>query len=242
MYAITLALLILIASSIVSINRLNNSSDTNFNKSNDSVDRQLSKCYINCSSNYSSSQKGSMIDYKTFKEDLNLAIAENAKKVRLAEEAKRIELARAEAERAKAEAEKKHREELEKERLRRQEEKKKQVPAVSRSNEKTVQWIQFEATYYSAFCNTGCTGVTALGWNVSNTILHDGHRVIAVDPSIIPLGSLVHVKTPNETFYALAGDTGGSIKQYRIDILVDSTKTAYSLGRHPVQVRVIKRN
>lgn len=161
----------------------------------------------------------------------------------LQQEENRVAIAERKVEEArlvKVEADRKQR--LDAERLKRIEEKKKKPKLVSRGNESVGQWIQFEATYYSAFCNTGCTGFTALGWDMRNTIYHDGHRVIAVDPKVIPLGSIVQVKTPNETFYALAGDTGGNIKQYRIDILVDSTATAYKLGRHLVQVRIVKFN
>ena len=97
----------------------------------------------------------------------------------------------------------------------------------------------FNATYYSAYCSTGCTGVTATGDDVSSSIYVRGKRVIAVDPSVIPLGSTVRVTTPNETFEATALDTGGDIKGNRIDILVESTEKAYSLGRHSVKVEVL---
>lgn len=102
-----------------------------------------------------------------------------------------------------------------------------------------AQGQSFEATYYSAWCDTGCTGVTATGEDVSNSNYVDGKRVIAVDPSVIPLGTSVRVTTPNETFDAIAEDTGGDIQGNRIDILVDSTEEAYSLGRHDVQVEII---
>ncbi|WP_186321329.1 3D domain-containing protein [Bacillus sp. FJAT-22090] len=120
-----------------------------------------------------------------------------------------------------------------------EEEKKKQV-IVSRGKQLNDNWIAYEATHYSAFCNTGCTGTTAYGYDVKNTIYEQGYRVIAVDPKKIKLGSLVEVKTSYGTFKALAGDTGGNIKGFRIDILVESDKVAYSLGREKVQVRVLK--
>lgn len=241
LYSIVLALSILLASCIASINYLNSMSNTNFNKSNDSVDRQLSKCYINCSSIFSSPHKSIMIDYESFNQKLDLAIAENTEKIRLVEEAERIELARIEAELIKVEAEKKrHREELEKERLRRQEEKKKQVAVVSRgSKEAFGQWIQFEATYYGSDCYK-CSGKTAYGINVQSTIYHNGLRIIAVDPNVIPLGSIVEVKTPNEAFKAIAGDTGGRINGFIIDVLVESEAASIKYGRHPVQVRILK--
>lgn len=99
--------------------------------------------------------------------------------------------------------------------------------------------VSFEATYYTAFCDTGCTGVTATGKDVSNTTQVDGKRVIAVDPGVIPLGSDVRVTTPNETFTATAQDTGGNINGNRIDILVGTSGEAKRLGRHDVTVEVL---
>lgn len=85
--------------------------------------------------------------------------------------------------------------------------------------------INVEATAYTAFCDTGCIGVTATGLDVSSTIYTpDGYRVIAVDPSVIALGSIVKVTLDNgDSFEAKAEDTGGDIRGNRIDILVEST-------------------
>ena len=44
----------------------------------------------------------------------------------------------------------------------------------------------FEITYYTAFCDTGCTGVTADGTDVSNTTTKNGRGIVATDPSVIP--------------------------------------------------------
>ena len=99
----------------------------------------------------------------------------------------------------------------------------------------------YNATYYSAYCPT-CGewgGITATGDDISSSIYVRGKRVVAVDPSVIPLGSVVKVTTPYETFEALALDTGGDIKGRRIDILVEATEKAYSLGRHDVKVEVL---
>src|SRR5690625_4949196 len=80
----------------------------------------------------------------------------------------------------------------------------------------------FEATAYVAHCDTGCTGVTATGYDVSNTIYKDGKRIIAADPSVMPLGTNVIVTTADgNSFEAVAADTGGDIVGNRIDILVN---------------------
>lgn len=95
--------------------------------------------------------------------------------------------------------------------------------------------ITMEATYYTADCY-GCSGITAAGYDVRGTIYADGYRVIAVDPSVIPLGSIVYVQTPFEEFYAIAADVGGAINGHRVDILVGSQYEAITKGRHYVTV------
>lgn len=94
--------------------------------------------------------------------------------------------------------------------------------------EPEIEAITVEATHYTAFCNTGCTGVTATGYDVSTTTsTKEGYGIIAVDPNVIPLYSLVEID--GRTYQAL--DTGGDIKGHRIDILVESKKKARTLGR-----------
>ena len=100
---------------------------------------------------------------------------------------------------------------------------------------------EFEATFYTAFCPTGCTGITATGIDVRNTIYHEDKRIIAVDPNVIPLGSTVKVTLVNgDSFEAVAGDTGGAIKGRRIDVLVASRDEAYRLGRMSAKVEIIE--
>ncbi|WP_391118821.1 ubiquitin-like domain-containing protein [Psychrobacillus sp. L3] len=88
------------------------------------------------------------------------------------------------------------------------------------------------ATAYTAYCN-GCTGVTTSGLNLkSNPDL----KVIAVDPSVIPLGSKVWVEGYG---YAVAGDTGGAIKGNKIDLFMPSKSQAYDFGRKKVRIKVL---
>ena len=58
------------------------------------------------------------------------------------------------------------------------------------------------STAYTAGCS-GCSGVTATGINLKD---NPHMKVIAVDPSLIPLGTRVYVEGYGE---AVAGDTGG---------------------------------
>ena len=101
--------------------------------------------------------------------------------------------------------------------------------------------IDVEATFYTAFCDTGCTGVTASGYDVSNTIhTPDGLRIIAADTSVIPLKSTVKVTLANgDSFKAQVLDRGGAIKGGRIDILVKTRDEAYKLGRQSATVEII---
>lgn len=117
----------------------------------------------------------------------------------------------------------------------------KQRPAqVSRSNYANLTQLTMLATYYGPDC-AGCSGTTATGIDVSRTIYANGLRVIAVDPRVIPLGSIVRVEyADGTTFKAIAGDTGGAIKGRRIDILVSSENEAYRLGKQTVTVTILK--
>lgn len=169
-------------------------------------------------------------------------------KARMAEDDR---LANIEAERkAKEEAKRKAREKAERQRqaeLQRQKEAQKAKEAKAKAQQKQTQQRQEQSTsgiamngsYFTAYCK-GCSGVTATGYDVRDSIYVDGMRVIAVDPNVIPLYSIVEVSTPYETFKATALDTGGAIKGHKVDILVADKKTAYNLGRHTVYVKVLK--
>ena len=88
--------------------------------------------------------------------------------------------------------------------------------------------IQVEATAYS-----GGT-ITAMGLKpVRNP---SGISTIAVDPSVIPLGSKVYIPGYG---YAIASDTGGAIKGNKIDLYLNSSQESTNWGRRPVTVYVI---
>lgn len=88
------------------------------------------------------------------------------------------------------------------------------------------------ATAYTAFCN-GCSGITATGINLRS---NPGLKVIAVDPSVIPLGSKVWVEGYG---HAIAGDTGGAIKGMKIDLFMPTTDQAFGFGRKQVKIKVL---
>jgi 3D (Asp-Asp-Asp) domain-containing protein len=97
---------------------------------------------------------------------------------------------------------------------------------------KNGKTITVEATAYTAYC-TGCSGVTATGIDLR---ANPGQKVIAVDPSVIPLGSTVYVEGYGQ---AIAGDTGGAIKGNRVDLFVPSRSDALAFGRKSLQVTIL---
>ncbi|MGG2016692.1 3D domain-containing protein [Bacillus sp. S10(2024)] len=61
-------------------------------------------------------------------------------------------------------------------------------------------------------------------------------KLIAVDPAVIPLGSHVWVEGYGE---AIAGDTGGAIKGYKIDVFVPNKEASSKWGRKRVKVIIL---
>lgn len=92
------------------------------------------------------------------------------------------------------------------------------------------QWMSVQATGYSTQ-QPGLSTHTATGID-----LRVNSRVIAVDPRIIPLGSLVEVQGMG---VYVAGDTGGAIKGRIIDIHYPTVSQALSWGRRNVNIRII---
>lgn len=98
--------------------------------------------------------------------------------------------------------------------------------------------MELEATAYTPFCNTGCIGITRSGHDVSNTKYIAGLRVVAVDPDLIPLGTTMTVHTKNNSFEAIALDTGSDIQGHRLDILFLRKDRAWKFGRQDVVVEI----
>ncbi|MGF9943561.1 LysM peptidoglycan-binding domain-containing protein [Priestia megaterium] len=106
-----------------------------------------------------------------------------------------------------------------------------QQPAES-SQQASGKSMTVEATAYTANC-AGCSGTTATGVDLK---ANPNQKVIAVDPSVIPLGSKVYVEGYGE---AVAADTGGAIKGNRIDVFVPSEGDAQQFGRKSVKITVM---
>ncbi|WP_430789409.1 ubiquitin-like domain-containing protein [Virgibacillus flavescens] len=92
--------------------------------------------------------------------------------------------------------------------------------------------LYMHASAYTASC-AGCSGYTATGINLN---ANPNAKVIAVDPSVIPLGTRVYIEGYGEY---VAADTGGSIHGNRIDIHFSSKSAAYAFGRKTVKVTIL---
>ena len=103
------------------------------------------------------------------------------------------------------------------------------VPNLDKDSNLDTQLIDFHAT---AYC---LKGRTASGINTRP-------GVIAADPSVLPLGTVVHLRAGRYTGTYTVMDTGALIKGRRVDVYVPSYKEAVEFGRRQVKLKVIGRN
>lgn len=89
--------------------------------------------------------------------------------------------------------------------------------------------IDFDAT---AYC---LSGRTASGVGVRPGI-------IAADPRVLPIGTVVHLRAGSYTGIYTVMDTGGRIKGRIVDVYVPTHKEAMQFGRRQVKIKVIGRN
>jgi uncharacterized protein YabE (DUF348 family) len=107
------------------------------------------------------------------------------------------------------------------------------VAQVSRgSSEPAGREFYVTSTAYTASCN-GCSGFTATGINLR---ANPNIKVIAVDPSVIPLGTKVWVEGYG---YAIAADKGSAVKGHKIDVFVPTKSEAYRWGRKRVKIKIL---
>ncbi|WP_349909938.1 3D domain-containing protein [Bacillus sp. hwrm1] len=99
--------------------------------------------------------------------------------------------------------------------------------------------IQVKLSAYIAHCQEGCTGTTRTGVDVTQSIYYKGYRVIATDPSVIPLNSIVEISIGGETFKAIAIDTGGAIVGNKVDLLVATERDAINFGKQNGTISII---
>lgn len=92
------------------------------------------------------------------------------------------------------------------------------------------EYFDMVATAYSPYCCRGVDDITSTGMKA-------GYGVVAVDPTVIRLGSRLYVEGYG---YAIAGDVGGRIKGLRIDLGFNTKREALVYGIRPVRVYVIE--
>lgn len=98
----------------------------------------------------------------------------------------------------------------------------------SRSKVLTMQASAYDPS--PATIGRGATGRTATGRRA-------GYGCVAVDPRVIPLGTMIFVEGYG---FAMACDTGGAIKGDRIDLCYGQRSQALRFGRKTVRVHVFK--
>lgn len=103
--------------------------------------------------------------------------------------------------------------------------------AAAASSNQGGYYLTVEATAYS-YNEAGLSNYTADGTNLVNE-----PNVIAVDPSVIPLGSYVEI--PGYGIFR-AADTGGAIYGNRIDVHLVNLNDVYNFGRRTITIRVLK--
>jgi 3D (Asp-Asp-Asp) domain-containing protein len=87
--------------------------------------------------------------------------------------------------------------------------------------------VHFQAT---AYCKHGITRSGS----------ESAPGIVAADPRILPLGSIVEVDTPSYGGIYHVMDTGRMIKGRRIDIFVRNRKSAMKFGRRTVKLTLLR--
>ena len=103
--------------------------------------------------------------------------------------------------------------------------------AAAASSNQGGYYLTVEATAYS-YNEAGLSSYTADGTNLVSE-----PNVIAVDPSVIPLGSYVEI--PGYGIFR-AADTGGAIYGNRIDVHLVNLNDVYNFGRRTITIRVLQ--
>ncbi|MER2175595.1 MAG: 3D domain-containing protein [Carnobacterium sp.] len=98
------------------------------------------------------------------------------------------------------------------------------------SSDASTEKMTVVATAYSRN-QPSLTNITASGIDLSQN-----PQVIAVDPTVIPLGTKVYVEGYGE---AIAGDTGSAIIGNRVDLHMDSIDESFNWGIQEVELTIL---
>lgn len=92
--------------------------------------------------------------------------------------------------------------------------------------------LTMKTTAYTAYC-AGCSGTTKTGINLRS---NPSQKMIAADPSVIPLGTKVHVEGYGT---ATVGDVGGGINNLELDLYMPTESQANAWGVRTVTVTIL---
>lgn len=97
---------------------------------------------------------------------------------------------------------------------------------------RTAKVVEMKATAYTPHRSGGGTGTgrTATG-------LPAGYGLVAVDPRVIPLGTVLYVEGYG---MAIAADTGRAIRGRKIDLCFATRQQALQFGRRKVRVHILR--
>ncbi len=81
------------------------------------------------------------------------------------------------------------------------------------------------------------------GYGITATGTRACYGTVAVDPSVIPLGSKLYIETTDGSFiygYSTALDTGGAIKGNKVDLFFNTMSECMNFGRRSVNVYILE--
>lgn len=82
------------------------------------------------------------------------------------------------------------------------------------------------------------------GYGITASGMRAQRGVVSVDPKVIPLGTRLYVEAADGKSwcygYAVAGDTGGNIKGYRMDLFMETNYEAIQFGRRAAKVYILE--
>ncbi len=104
------------------------------------------------------------------------------------------------------------------------------VEAINVSATAYCTCVQCTGTHGRGITSTGKTAVPGDG-------TRDNPHLIAVDPAVIPMESLLYIESIG---YGRAVDTGGAIRGNRIDILMEKHEEALRFGRRNLKVYILQ--
>jgi 3D (Asp-Asp-Asp) domain-containing protein len=102
---------------------------------------------------------------------------------------------------------------------------------------RAVRTMSMVVTAYSPdarSCGASADGITASGYSVHV----NGGCLVAADPKVLPLGSLVSVPGYDGGAVVPVLDTGGAIKGNRLDVLFPTHRQALEWGRRTIEITV----